>query len=181
MRRRSFAVQRPIRNPRGFTFLAVMFSMVLIGTVIGAAAQKWETVARREKEEELLFRGLAIKRAIDLFYRTSRAGFAQYPRSLEELIKDPGSPAIRRYLRKIYPDPMTEGEWVLIKDANGRVKGVRSGSDEAPLKTANFPEELKAFEGKTKYSEWIFESKPQAVPITPGVPIPVPPPTPTPH
>lgn len=158
-----------------------MFSIVLIGTMVGTAARQWKTVVQREKEAELLFRGQAIKRAIDFYYRTSRAGFAQFPRTLEELLKDPGSPAVRRYLRKIYPDPVTGGEWVLIKDGSGRVKGVHSASEEAPLKTANFPEEFKSFEGKKKYSEWVFESKPQALPGG-GIPgtIPVPPPTPLP-
>lgn len=162
----------------GFTFLAIMFSIVLIGTTIGTAARQWKTVVQREKEAELLFRGQAIKRAIDFYYRTSRGGFAQYPRTLEELLKDPGSPSVRRYLRKIYPDPITGGEWVLIKDGNDRVKGVRSGSDEAPLKRANFPEEFKVFEGKMKYSEWVFESKPQAIPGGPPIQTPLPPPTP---
>lgn len=148
-------------NPRGFTFLTVMFSIVLIGTMIGTAARQLTTVAKREKEIELLFRGQAIRRGIELYYRTSRAGFSQYPRSLEDLIKDPGSPGVRRYLRKLYSDPITGGEWVLIRDGSGRVKGVRSASEEAPLKTANFPEVLKSFEGKTKYSEWLFQYDPQ--------------------
>lgn len=146
---------------RGFTFLTVMFSIVLIGTMIGTAARQLTTVAKREKEAELLFRGQAIRRGIELYYRTSRAGFSQYPRSLEELIKDPGSPGIRRYLRKLYLDPITGGEWVLLRDGGGRVKGVRSASEEAPLKIGNFPEELKSFEGKKKYSEWLFEYDPQ--------------------
>jgi len=148
-------------NQYGFTFLTVMFSIVLIGTMIGTAARQLTTVAKREKEIELLFRGQAIRRGIELYYRTSRAGFSQYPRSLEDLIKDPGSPGVRRYLRKIYADPITGGEWVLIRDGSGRVKGVRSASEEAPLKTANFPQELKSFEGKKKYSEWLFEYNPQ--------------------
>ncbi|WDT69286.1 MAG: type II secretion system protein [Candidatus Manganitrophus sp.] len=93
----------------GFTFLTVMFSIVLIGTMIGTAARQLTTVAKREKETELLFRGQAIRRGIELYYRTSRAGFSQYPRTLEDLIKDPGSPGIRRYLRKIYLDPVTGG------------------------------------------------------------------------
>lgn len=166
-------------DPRGFTFLTVMFSIVLIGTMIGAAARQLTTVAKREKEAELLFRGQAIRRGIELYYRTSRAGFSQYPRSLEDLIKDPGSPGVRRYLRKLYADPITGGEWVLLRDGSGRVKGVRSASEEAPLKVAHFPEALKSFEGKKKYSEWLFEYNPQQVLQNQRVPgAPVPPATP---
>lgn len=167
-------------NQRGFTFLTVMFSIVLIGTMIGAAARQLTTVAKREKETELLFRGQAIRKGIELYYRTSRAGFSQYPRTLEELIKDPGSPGVRRYLRKLYADPVTGGEWVLIRDGSGRVKGVRSASEEVPLKTGNFPEELKSFEGKKKYSEWLFEYNPQqAIHNPPPSKGPVPPATPS--
>lgn len=162
--------------------LAMMLSIVLIGIVIGTAARKWETVVRRDKEAELLYRGGAIKRAIDLYYRTSRAGFAQFPRSLQDLVKDPGSPAVRRYLRKVYSDPMTEGEWVLIQDGTGRIKGVRSASEAVPIKTSNFPEEFKSFEGKKKYSEWIFESNPAgSLPGQRPPSQPPPPPTPTPR
>lgn len=154
----------------GFTFLAVMFSVVLIGIIIGTAARQLATVNKREKEAELLFRGQAIRRGIELYYRTSRAGFSQYPRTLEDLIKDPGSPGVRRYLRKLYKDPITGGEWVLIRDGSGRVKGVRSASEEAPIKVAHFPEELKSFEEKKKYSEWLFEYNPQQqiIPNQPG-------------
>jgi len=165
----------------GFTFLAIMFSIVLIGLMVGTAARQLTTVAKREKEVELLFRGRAIRRGIELYYRTSRAGFSQYPRSLEDLIKDPGSPAVRRYLRKLYTDPITGKEWVLVRDGSGRIKGVHSASEEAPLKVAKFPEELKSFEGKKKYSEWVFEYNPQqSIPNQPVPPPPVPPNTPSP-
>ncbi len=173
-----FGLFRP--DQKGFTFLTVMFSIVLIGTMIGTAARQLTTVAKREKELELLFRGQAIRRGIELYYRTSRAGFSQYPRSLEDLIKDPGSPGTRRYLRKLYSDPITGGEWVLLRDGSGRVKGVRSASEDVPLKKANFPEELKSFEEKKKYSEWLFEYNPQqAVHNPPGSRAPVPPATPS--
>jgi type II secretory pathway pseudopilin PulG len=166
-----------MRRDRGFTFLAVMFSIFLIGIFVSAAAKQWGTIVRREKEAELLFRGQAIRRAIELYYRTSRPGLSQYPRTLEDLVKDPGSPAVRRYLRKVYPDPITGGEWVLVKDANDRVKGVHSASEAAPLKTAGFPETLKEFEKKEKYSEWVFQYDPKQ--LVPGqvLPHPVPPAT----
>lgn len=162
----------PFRSDsKGFTFLAVMFSIVLIGTMVGVASRQLTTTAKREREIELLFRGMAIRRAIELYYRTSRAGFSQYPRTLEDLVKDPGVPGIRRYLRKVYSDPITGGEWVLIRDGSNRIKGVRSASDEAPLKEAKFPEVLKSFEGKKKYSEWLFEYNPQqAISPTPNAP-----------
>jgi type II secretory pathway pseudopilin PulG len=148
-------------NRRGFTFLAVMFLIVLIGTGSSVAAKRWKTAGQREKETELLFRGEAIQRAIELYYRR-QAGVGQYPKSLEELLQDPRSASTVRYLRKLYTDPMTGGEWALIQDEKERIKGVRSASQETPLKVANFPDTLKHFEGKETYAEWVFEFKPQA-------------------
>jgi hypothetical protein len=40
------------------------------------------------------------------------------------------------------------------------IKGVFSKSEKTPVKQSGFPEELKDFEGKTKYSERQFVSSP---------------------
>jgi type II secretory pathway pseudopilin PulG len=154
-----------VGNSSGFTYLAVMFSIVLIGLSLTGAVQQWKTIMQREKEAELLFRGDQIKDAVERYYRAPRAGTNQYPRSLEELLKDPGSSATKRYLRKLYKDPITNDDWVLVKDGAGRVKGVHSRSPAEPIKKANFTDEYKGFEGKTKYSDWVFE-------FTPGAPTP---------
>jgi hypothetical protein len=47
-------------------------------------------------------------------------------------------------------------EWGLVSGPNGEIFGVYSLSEEAPLKQANFRLAEKAFEGKTKYSDWVF-------------------------
>ena len=64
------------------------------------------------------------------------------------------------YLRKNYLDPITGKEWQLIKDPAKGITGVVSSSEQEPLKKANFPEEFKEFEGKTKYMEWQFVNRP---------------------
>jgi type II secretory pathway pseudopilin PulG len=156
-------------NARGFTYLAVMFSVVLIGLSLTGAVQQWKTIMQREKEAELLFRGDQIRKAIEAYYRAPRAGTNQYPRTLEELIKDPGSSATKRYLRRLYKDPITNEDWVLIKDGATRVKGVHSRSEAEPMKMANFPDGYKGFEGKTRYSEWVFEFTPGAQAPTAGI------------
>lgn len=50
-------------------------------------------------------------------------------------------------------------------DANQRIRGVKTKSDEEPLKKANFQDEFKSFEGKKKYSEWVFEYMPKPLTI----------------
>lgn len=143
----------------GFTYLTLMFSIVIIGIGLSVIGPSWKTTSKIEKEEELLFRGKEIVDAIGAYYKGFQ-GQKAFPAKLEDLLKDPRYFTTKRYLRKPYKDPITNGDWVLILDAKQRVKGVRSKSEYQPFKKANFPSELKNFEGKSKYSEWVFEYTP---------------------
>ncbi len=146
-----------LKNEGGFTYLATMFAVFLVGLSSMVAAQQWQTQVQREKEAELLFRGDAIRRAIYTYCRTARAGMTFCPKSLHDLVKAPGTVAVRRYLRKNYKDPMTNGDWELIKSRNGRtVLGVRSKSTVRPLKQSSFPRALGNFAGSQRYSDWVF-------------------------
>ncbi len=127
----------------------------MMGIALTVVSQVWQTVQKRDKEEELLFVGDQMRRALAL-YAANAAGGQRYPRSLEDLLKDPRYPGARRYLRKIYRDPITgRAEWGLVK-AGDVITGVYSLSEEEPLKKTEFSLADRAFEGKTKYSEWIF-------------------------
>lgn len=157
----------------GFTYLTVMFVVAILLGGLAIVGETWETSARREKEAELLFTGNQYRRAIGLFYAATPGPAKRYPRSLEELIKDPRQPTTQRYLRKLYPDPLTGKEWVAIKGPDGGVQGVHSASEEAPLKIAGFRVRDASLEGAQKYSEWKFihapaAVKPGAVPPKPG-------------
>ncbi|MBI4464739.1 MAG: hypothetical protein HY647_08565 [Acidobacteria bacterium] len=96
------------RKPEeGYILLVlVLFSALLM---IGASRilPKAMFQGQREREEELIFRGMQYQRAIQLFVRK----FGRYPNALEELEETSGV----RFLRQRYRDPMSkEGEWRLI-------------------------------------------------------------------
>lgn len=150
-----------LKSSAGFTYLAALMLIMLSGIMLGLAGRTWKQVMQREKEEELLFRG---KQIYDAIYRWNKPLPGQHPPTnlseLSYLLKDPRTAGTRRYLRKLYKDPMTGEEWVLIKDPVRGVIGVASASGEEPIKQANFPDEFKDFEGKTKYSDWKFVIKP---------------------
>jgi hypothetical protein len=123
----------------------------------------------REKERELLYVGEQYRKAIELYYAQGK----QYPRELTQLLRDQRVPGVRRYLRKLYRDPMTaKGEWGLIKTPDGGIAGVYSLSEETPFKQANFKKSEATFTGKAKYSDWKFAYFPQSAPGTspPGAP-----------
>ncbi len=172
----------------GFTYLAALVMVIIMGIMLGAIGQTWSTVMKREREEELLFRGKQIVDAIARYNKaTTRMRQSGGPpvmplKDLSDLLKFPGSLATVRYLRrdpkKEYNDPITGKEWKVITDPILGVVGVVSTSDETPLRQSKIgdmflirPDEtylttmFGTFEGKTKYSEWqfVYGLAPQAV------------------
>ena len=142
---------------RGFTFIALLIAVAIIGAALAAVSGVWATAQTQEKERELLFVGDEFRRAIAGYAGHSTNAAARYPLSLEDLLKDPRYPRTQRHLRKIYVDPITgKTDWGLVKGPNGEIYGVYSQSEEKPLKIANFDPADAQFEGKTKYSEWVF-------------------------
>jgi type II secretory pathway pseudopilin PulG len=145
----------------GFTYLTVLFVVAFMGLGLAKAGQVWRTAVMREREAELLWVGNQYRVAIEGYYKR---GDMRYPRTLDDLLKDPRDPATRRYLRKRYPDPITgSDEWGIVKAPDGGIMGVYSRSEERPLKVSGFTIANKALEQSAAYSDWKFV-------YTPGVP-----------
>jgi type II secretory pathway pseudopilin PulG len=154
------------RRARGFTYLTILFVVAFMGIGLAVTGELWHTAAQRDKEAQLLYTGSQYRRAIERYYLS---GPRQYPRNLEDLLKDPRKPNIERYLRRLYPDPVTGGaEWGLVKAPDGGVMGVYSPSEARPMKTSGFDLRNRAFEAAEKYSDWKFVYNPaaQQVPLT---------------
>ncbi len=153
-----------IRNASGFTYIALLAAIVIIGISLSAAGRYWSHVLLREKEEELLFRGEQYRLAIERYY------FAKAPNTLpatvEQLLKDDRFPAAKRHLRHPFKDPITGEDFELIRDkAKGnRIVGVQSTSGGTPLKQGGFPDPYGKFAEKQSYTDWKFQFEP---PLTP--------------
>lgn len=142
---------------RGFGYIGLLILVAMMSVALAGAGEVWHTAQQREKEQELLFAGGQFRRAIAQYYANTPGKARRYPLHLEELLQDPRHPGVRRYLRKIYLDPMTgKAEWGLVTGPGGEIYGVYSRSQDAPLKQAGFRLAEKDFEGRTKYSEWVF-------------------------
>jgi len=145
------------QDEQGFTYIGVLVLVALMGIALSAAGQMWHTLQQREKEQELLFIGHQFRLALDRYAKLTPGQAKRYPLALEDLLQDPRRTEIQRYLRKIYRDPMTgNAEWGLITGPDGEIYGVHSLSDGEPLKKSNFGLADRQFEGRMKYSDWVF-------------------------
>jgi len=140
----------------GFTYVWLLVAIAIMAAGLAAIGEVATTAAKREKEAELLFVGDQYARAI-AEYAASSQGEPQYPQSFDELLADKRYPNVRRYLRRVYADPMTgRADWGLIRGPGGGIVGVHSQSPERPLKVANFPASYGSFTGAATYSAWRF-------------------------
>ena len=141
----------------GFTYLAALLAVALMGTGLAAIGVVWHTAQQREKERELLFVGHQFCKAIETYYQKTPGVGKRYPRTLEVLLQDDRFLVPLRHLRQVYADPLTgKTEWGTVPAADGGIMGVYSLSEDAPVKTGGFADADREFEGKSKYAEWKF-------------------------
>ena len=125
-----------------------------------AAIPVWQTQAAREKEEELIFRGLQYVEAIRRFQMKNPGRF---PSSLKDLEED-------RFLRKPYTDPMSEvGAWNVILNPGSPAGGVPrimvAAAEELSsirnpvilgVVSASPARSIRLYEKQDRYSRWLF-------------------------
>jgi hypothetical protein len=160
-------------HQRGASYLALMFLIVVMSIGASAATKQWKTLVQREKEADLLSHGIEIQNAIGFYWQKLKLAGAVnggYPLTLEELTKGP-----KPFLRKVYKEPMTAGDWEIVRDpATGRIKGVHSASTLTPIKEHEFPAAVAHFEHLTRYNEWVFQyPSPSMLQIPQGIANPV--------
>lgn len=94
------------RSQRGYALLYVLLlaSIIAIGVAVVAPTVAFQI--RRDREEELLHRGIQYSRAI----RRYAKAMGRYPVSLDQLQNTSGT----RFIRKVYKDPITGSDFRLL-------------------------------------------------------------------
>ncbi len=136
--------------------MMLMLAIVLMGLGMSAAAFQWKMMVQRELEADLLAKGIEIQNAIGFYSHAKKMGRVMpgemYPHTLADLTRPP-----RPFLRKVYLDPVGHGEWDVIRAPTGGIMGVRSKSKGKPIKQRDFPLEVRHFEKRPTYADWIFQ------------------------
>lgn len=94
------------RGRGGYTLVALLVAMTVASILIAAVLPLASAQAQREREAELIFRGLQYAEGIRVFRRR----FGRYPNGLRELAE-----VKPRSVRKLWKDPMTkDGAWGIV-------------------------------------------------------------------
>ena len=78
---------RPLTSKAGFTYIAALVMVVVMGIMLGAAGQSMRVIMQREREKELIFRGLQYRDAIERWRKKGAVPLLD----LKNLLKDPRS------------------------------------------------------------------------------------------
>lgn len=149
------------RSEGGFTYLAMLFFVAVVGAGLAATSIIWSQSRQREKEAELLWIGEQFRQAIAIYYHRTPGAVKRYPERLEELLEDRRYLSTQRYLRRVYRDPLTgTSTWGLISAPGGGIMGVHSLSQLRPIKSGKFPAHYANFQTATKYWGWKFVYEP---------------------
>lgn len=95
---------------RGFTLIELLVVMAIIATLLTIATPRYFAHLEHAREAALRETLAVTRDAIDKFHSDT----GRYPLDLDELV-------VRRYLRKVPIDPITESaeDWVLLTPPNG--------------------------------------------------------------
>lgn len=110
---------------QGFTYLAVIFMVAVVGIILAATGTMWSSVKTRDDVDQLRFVGEQFRRAIGSYYEQSPGGAKHYPRRLEDLLKDDRYAVPKRHLRQIYANPKTgRADWDMVTAPDDGVMGI---------------------------------------------------------
>jgi len=109
----------------GYVLVLVVFLLAMLVIMLATATPNILVNGRRDKEEEMIWRGKQYVRGIRLFvrYYQMHGGQTKFPTSMEDLTKNKVG---IRFMRQEYKDPMnkTDGSWRFIYvGPNGQLIG----------------------------------------------------------
>jgi len=113
------------RGEEGYALALMVFMLALIAVATLTALPNILTNGRREKEEEMIWRGKQYVRGIRLYvrYYQTHGGTTRFPTSMEDLTKNKVG---IRFMRQAYKDPVNsaDGSWRMIYvGPNGQLIG----------------------------------------------------------
>jgi type II secretory pathway pseudopilin PulG len=171
-------MERRTAAEAGYNLVVLVIAISVMSIMLAAMLPLASTAIRRDKEEELIFRGLQYAEAL----RVYQIRFQQPPTKLEQLLE-----VKPRCIRKLWKDPMTDdGKWGILYAGQGeplvnqgqgpgtskeepeKEGGAKKpgGKKEDPVQVGpivgvyskSSKKSILIFMGKERYDEWRFTS-----------------------
>ncbi|WLI78771.1 hypothetical protein Q5705_09610 [Kosakonia sp. H02] len=140
----------------GFTYLWVLLMLTVLSLSLLKDTRSRQVNDRQQQEEELFFRGVQIRNAIQSY---QKSGSGCFPLSFDDLLRDTRDKKVVGHLRLWFADPLTGSrQWGMAYDKQGRWIGVFSKGKGKPLRHDLFPHEIKAFKNVDRYEQWVFKT-----------------------
>ena len=157
---------RKYLREEGYSMASLLVVLSVLSVTLGVLLPVWETVVKREREAELIFRGEQYARAIGLYQRKYANA---YPKSIDALLNE-------QFLRKEYMDPMTsDGQFKLVFEGELTQSNSNNYPPQTEFTSRNLDlgldeerigiigvvsrsnkESLRVYKDKSHYNEWLF-------------------------
>lgn len=148
------------RTQRGFTYVAVLALLAMLGIALAAVGTRWADRVQREREQELLRVGQLYAQAILAYHRGSPGSDQTWPKDVQDLLLDPRMLSTVRYLRAPYTDPMRPGQaFGLVRAADNTIRGVFSTSVDKPFQQGSVDLGVTVLAPAQHYADWQFIPK----------------------
>src|SRR4051794_17214919 len=114
-------------SEQGYAMAALLVAMSIMAIMMTVVMPVWKQATQREKEEELVFRGMQYVHAIGLFQRKYANA---YPPNVDVLVE-------QHFLRKKFKDPITNDDFAPIPVGQGLPgSGAATGRGATPQSAA---------------------------------------------
>lgn len=110
------------KSQQGMTYVFFLWFILIYGILLGSYIEVTSTQAKRLKEQDFIYTAELYVKALENYYKDKQI----LPTDIKQLLCDGTTYPCKRYLRKLYKDPLTQQNFVYIYDEQMQIIGVKT-------------------------------------------------------
>lgn len=119
------------KSQHGMTYVFFLWFILIYGILLGSYIEMTSTQAKRLKEQDFVYTAELYVKALENYYKDKQI----LPTDIKQLLCDGVTYPCKRYLRKLYKDPLTQQNFVYIYDEQMQIIGLKTSSDRKIINT----------------------------------------------
>jgi type II secretory pathway pseudopilin PulG len=108
IRMRGSAAAHRLGTQRGFSYLALLFIVALVGIALAITGEAWSRTKARQNQVQVAWEQKQVERAVRSYVCAAPGNLPTAPVSVEQLLLDDRYLGIKRHLRDRYPSAERE-------------------------------------------------------------------------